>query len=106
MIVVTVGGVQLRVHLFNLGQQRATLVGQFNFEGLDLAFDFFKGTGNAIRSHNAKRICWGDQVVIRQSKFTIRTWITRRPIELLGVDFNANASSEASPVISFQVRKP
>ena len=86
---VIVGGMQLRVHLFNLGQQCATLVGQFGFEGLDLAFDFFEGTGNAIRSHNAKRVCRGDQVVIRQSKLTIGPGVTCRPIELLGIDFNA-----------------
>ena len=39
----------------NLGQQRSTLVRQFGFEGLDLAFDFFKGTCNPIGGHNAQR---------------------------------------------------
>ena len=40
---VVVRRVQLRLDLFNLREQRAALVGQFRFEGLDLAFDFLQG---------------------------------------------------------------
>ena len=52
-VVMVVRCVQLRFHLFNLGEQRTTLVGQFRFKGCDLAFDFFQRTRHAVRGNNA-----------------------------------------------------
>ena len=78
-----------RLNLFNLGEQRAALVGQFRFEGCDLAFDFFQRTSNAIGGHNAQRVCRGDEVVVRQPKLTVGTWVPGRPVKLLGVDLHA-----------------
>ena len=81
--------VQLRFHLVNLGEQRTTLVGQFRFEGCDLAFDFFQRTRHAVCGDNAKGVGGGDQIVVRQAKLSVRPRITNRPVELLGVHLHA-----------------
>ena len=81
--------VQLGFHLVNLGEQRTTLVGQFRFEGCDLAFDFFQCTRHPVRGDNAKGVGGGDQIVVRQAKLSVRPGVTNRPIELLGVHLHA-----------------
>ena len=91
MVVVTVTmiAVEFFFQLSFRRQQAPSLVGQFTLQRSNLVFDAHQRFRHATLGHNAKWICRRDEVVIGQTKFSIRSGVTRRPIKLLGVELHA-----------------
>ena len=89
MAVVTVVAVEFFFQLSLRRQQATSLVGQFTLQGSNLVFDAHQRFRHAALGHNAKWIGRRDEVVIGQTKLSIRSGVTRRPIKLLGVELYA-----------------
>ena len=89
MVVVTMIAVEFFFQLSFRRQQAPSLVGQFTLQRSNLVFDAHQRFRHATLGHNAKWICRRDEVVIGQTKFSIRSGVTRRPIKLLGVELHA-----------------
>ena len=89
MAVVTVVAVEFFFQLSLRRQQATSLVGQFTLQGSNLVFDAHQRFRHPTLGHNAKWIGRRDEVVIGQTKLSIRSGVTRRPIKLLGVELHA-----------------
>ena len=87
--VVVMAAVEFFFQLSLRRQQATSLVGQFTLQGSNLVFDAHQRFRHPTLGHNAKWIGRRDEVVIGQTKLSIRSGVTRRPIKLLGVELYA-----------------
>ena len=88
VVAVTVVAVEFLFQLSFRRQQAPSLVGQFTLQRSNLVFDAHQRFRHAALGHNAKWIGRRDEVVIGQTKLSIRSGVTGRPIKLLGVELH------------------
>ena len=89
VVAVTMVAVEFLFQLSFRRQQAPSLVGQFTLQRRNLVFDALQRFRHAALGHDAKWIGRRDEVVIGQTKLSIRSGVTRRPIKLLGVELHA-----------------
>ena len=88
MAVVPMIVMQLCFYRSPLRKQMAFFIIDFLFDLGNLFFDFCQSSSYPFFGYNPQCIHRSDQVVIRLTKFTIRTGIASGPIELLGIQLN------------------